>query len=273
MCKWIGVDPWFGTATITSTASGGAVTTVPIHKGFSVSKTAEGKIDIAMSDELKGIVDDIFAKAPACSAAKARHLRKRQNCAARFNYVAEQYGANSDLQAASQQLAEDLAAESGGISTGEAVQFGVEGIEDLGALIRIMYPTLAAAEIDVAAGVVITSAGVIVSIYALSQSLDQITYKFSAGTPQIVKVQDVADKILDPTQTSTATTISSTSSITSSCPTETRDLVSFNDHRAYKYKITDKSATLQPPCDDDCKPGDTDNKCTVVSALPIMVFG
>lgn len=228
-CKWIGVDPWFGTATITSTATGGAVTTVPKHKGFSVSKNADGKIDIAMSDELKGIVEDIFAKAPACSAAKARRLHKRQNCEARFNYVAEQYGANSDLQAASQQLAEDVAAESGGIAEGEAVQFGVESVEDLGALIRIMYPTLTASEIDVAAGAVITSAGVIVSIYALSQSLDQITYKFSAGTPQIIKVQDVADEIPDETQTPTPTTVTSTTSSTSSCPTETRDLVSYDD--------------------------------------------
>lgn len=72
----VGVDPWFGTAIITLAVSGGAITTVPIHKGFSVSKTAEGKIDNAMSDELKGMVEDIFAKAPTCSAAKARHLRR-----------------------------------------------------------------------------------------------------------------------------------------------------------------------------------------------------
>lgn len=82
--------------------------------------------------------------------------------------MAKQYGANSNLQAASQQLAGDAAAESGGISAGEAVQFGIEGVEDLGALIRIMYLTLTAAKTDIAADAIITSAGVIVSIYALS---------------------------------------------------------------------------------------------------------
>lgn len=185
-----------------------------------------------MSDELKGIVEDIFAKAPACSAAKARLLRKRQSCESRFNYVAEQYGANSDLQAATQQLAEDVAAESGGIAQGEALQFGVEGIEDLGALLRIMYPGLTAAQIDAAAGTAITGAGVIASIYALSQALDQITYKFSAGTPEVVKVQDVADEISDPTPTPTPTVVTTTTTSTSSCPTETQDQVIFNEYRA-----------------------------------------
>lgn len=41
-----------------------------------------------MSDELKGIIENVLAKAPTCTKTKARLLRKRKIRAARLNYVA-----------------------------------------------------------------------------------------------------------------------------------------------------------------------------------------
>lgn len=227
--QWIGVDPWFGTATITTTINGIA-TTVPIHKGFSVSTNAEGKIDIAISEELMGILEQIFASAPTCARAKGMALRKRSACAARLNYVAQQYGSNTQLQAATQQLAEDMAAEIGGVEAGEAVQFGLDSMGELGELIAIMYPGLTAGEIDVIATSAITAASFVASIYAIHEGMSQIMYKLSAATPKVVKVEEVKENIQKPTKMpiSTATTSMTSTSSSSSipCPTETQNWVS-----------------------------------------------
>jgi hypothetical protein len=218
--QWIGVDPWFGTGSLTVTTTGedGMPTPAPVLVGFKVSKNAQGKIDVAVSDEIMGILDDIFAGIPPCPGAKLR--TKRQSCPARLQAAADAFSAHPELQPAFEQLSSDLAAEMGGadyaaqLAAGnQALGFGVTGQAELEAIIDVLF---SGAPLEALAGG--AQAGVIAaSVFAVYNTLwtggQQLSnwYKFTAGTPAPYSVPSIEPSV----------TTQSTSSCPKPLPTET----------------------------------------------------
>lgn len=74
--QWHAKQTDFGTATITTTGKNGKPTPTAIPKGFKVTLTSSGKVEITLSKYLKDALKDIGSKVPSC-ALKARSERDR----------------------------------------------------------------------------------------------------------------------------------------------------------------------------------------------------
>jgi hypothetical protein len=194
------VNPWFGTGSVTVTTTGedGVPTAAPILLGFKVSKNAEGKIDITASDEIKSIMDDIFADLPPCPG----KLRKRQSCPARLQAAADAFSEHIELRPAFQQLATDLANEAGGAqyaaelaANNQALGFAVNDQAELEALVELLFPGVSLDTVAAGVDLVVTSASYFAAVWAIWSGAEQVWYKLSAGMPQVYAAAAVVPAI------------------------------------------------------------------------------